>query len=65
VAVFFSFSFAVEGGGKKNRGWGNRDGCGFVSGQLFSVVVKETVFITFDGAGLDLPNLVTMRKKRA
>jgi len=55
----------VEGGGKKNRGWGNRDGCGFVSGRLFSVVVKETVFITFDGAGLDLPNLVTVRKKRA
>ncbi len=32
----------------------------FVSCQLFGVVVVETAFITFDGAGLDLANLVTL-----
>ena len=31
-----------------------------VSCQLFGVVDVETAFITFDGAGLDLANLVTL-----
>mmetsp|Transcript_16965 Transcript_16965/g.32193 ORF Transcript_16965/g.32193 Transcript_16965/m.32193 type:complete len:87 (+) Transcript_16965:742-1002(+) len=32
----------------------------FVPCQLFGVVVVETAFVTFDGAGLDLANLVTL-----
>ena len=32
----------------------------FVSCQLFGVVVVETAFITFDEAGLDLANFVTL-----
>ena len=32
----------------------------FVSYQLLGVVVVENAFIPFDGAGLDLANLVTL-----
>jgi len=32
----------------------------FVPCQLFGVVVVETAFVTFDGAGLDLANSVTL-----
>ena len=52
---------------RSGKGEGRRRGGGvtvtvvvFVSCQLFGVVVMETAFITFDGAGLDLANLVTL-----